>query len=278
MAVEVNFKEVYEDIKQALLRERDGLKDLGLASICFGSDQASSAYIASQQKLAQELNVNYKVISLASNVSLHEVTAQIVSLNKDKKINGIIINRPLPSQVEADSILEVLDYRKDIEGMHPDNLGRLMESKPLFISPTVRSILECLKQAAVQLYGKKVTIVNNSVLIGKPLAMLLTDEFATVTITHIATSEKGDLPRFIQEADIVVTAVGKPGVIKAEWIKDSAIVIDVGTGIKDGKLAGDVEFDKAKEKALFITPVPGGVGKLTPLFLFANLFKAKELF
>jgi methylenetetrahydrofolate dehydrogenase (NADP+)/methenyltetrahydrofolate cyclohydrolase len=278
MAVEVNFKEVYEDIKQALLRERDGLKELGLASVCFGSDQASSAYITSQQKLAQELNVNYKVISLASDVSLHEATAQIESLNKDKKINGIIINRPLPSQVEADSILGTLDYKKDIEGMHPDNLGRLMGSKPLFISPTVRSVMECLKQAAVQLYGKKVIIVNNSVLIGKPLAMLLTDEFATVNIAHIATAEKGDLPHFIKEADVVVTAVGKPDVIKAEWIKNGAIVIDVGTGAKDGKLAGDVEFDKAKEKALFITPVPGGVGKLTPLFLFANLFKAKELF
>ena len=278
MAVEVNFKEIYEKIKQALLREREGLENLGLASVCFGDDQASGAYISSQQKLAQELNVDYKVVSLSSDISLHEAIAEIEALNKDKTINGIIVNRPFPSQIEADELLSALDRKKDIEGMHPDNLGRLMAARPLFISPTVRSVLECLKQSGVQLYGKKVTIVNNSVLIGKPLAMILTDEFATVSIAHIATSEKGDLPKFIKEADIVITAVGKPGVIKAEWIKESAVVIDVGTATKEGKLAGDVEFDKANKKASFITPVPGGVGKLTPLFLFANLFKAKELF
>ena len=278
MAAQVNFKEVYEEIKQALLREREGLKNLGLASVFFGDDQTCQAYILSQQKLAQELKVDYKIASLPQDASLHEAVAKIESLNKDKTVSGIIINRPFPSHIEVDKLLSVLDYRKDIEGLHPDNLGRLMESKALFISPTVRSVLECIRLSGVQLYGKKVTIVNNSLLIGKPLAMLLTDEFATVSITHIATSEKGDLAKFVKEADVVITAVGKPGVIKGDWIKEEAVVIDVGTATKDGKLAGDVEFDKAKESASFITPVPGGVGKLTPLFLFANLFKARELF
>ena len=139
MAAQVNFKEVYEEIKQALLREREGLKNLGLASVFFGDDQTCQAYILSQQKLAQELKVDYKIASLPQDASLHEAVAKIESLNKDKTVSGIIINRPFPSHIEVDKLLSVLDYRKDIEGLHPDNLGRLMESKALFISPTVRS-------------------------------------------------------------------------------------------------------------------------------------------
>jgi methylenetetrahydrofolate dehydrogenase (NADP+)/methenyltetrahydrofolate cyclohydrolase len=158
--------------------------------------------------------------------------------------------------------------------MNPYNLGLLFIGEPLFISPTVLSILEFLKMTGVDLYGKQVTIVGFSTLIGKPLALILGRKFATVSIAHIATYETKLLPVYIKNADIVISAVGQPHLIKGNWVKDKAIVIDVGIGKKGARVVGDIEFAQASLKASYISPVPGGIGKLTPIYLFKNLIAA----
>ena len=266
-------------IKAAL----DILPGLCLASVAIGINTAQS-YRVSQEKTARELNIKYRPIDLKPGISFQEFKSEIKKLNDDKSITGIILNKPFPGGWAEDEAFFLVDENKDVEGLRPINLGKLfrgnknifeginLSPEAVLLPPTVRSILYILKLSNnINLRGKRVTIVGFSSLVGKPLALLLANEFATVSITHIGTYESKDLESYVRSADILISAVGKPGLIKGNWIKDKAVVIDVGTRQKDGKLIGDVEFDKAKEKASFITPVPGGVGKFTSLCLYYNL-------
>ncbi len=259
------------------------LPRLCLASVAIGIDTAQG-YRVSQEKTAGELNIEYRSIDLKSGISFQEFKSEIKKLNDDKSITGIILNKPFPERWVEEEAFSLVDEGKDVEGLHPINLGKLFRSnknifdelnlspETILLSPTVRSILYILKLSNnVNLRGKRVTIVGFSSLIGKPLALLLANAFATVSITHIGTYESEDLEYYVRSADILVSAVGIPGLIKGDWVKDKAVIIDAGTRQKDGKLTGDIEFDKAKEKAAFITPVPGGVGKFTSLFLYYNL-------
>jgi len=266
-----------EELQGRLKKERKSLGALKLASVSVGDNFATQSYLSSQRKVAQELEVEYLAVTLKEDVSWESALSKIQELNGDKEVTGIIINKPFPSSWKENAIFSALSFKKDIEGMSPYNLGRLLQKDPLFISPTALAVLECIKKSKLDLYGKEVTIVGFSSIIGKPLSVILADKFATVSITHIGTYEKGSLPAHIKAADIVISAVGKPHLIKGEWIKKGAVVIDVGVGQLKGKLVGDVEFEAANKKASLITPVPGGVGKLTTLFLFSNLFKAVQL-
>lgn len=269
---------LYEKLK---IKIRDNLplsQRLTLASIKIESnDYASQMYIRQQAKLAQELKIDYRLISLEAKASSDEILQRIEALNKDNTVQGIVVNKPFPKNWNEELIFSALSVDKDIEGMNPCNLGKLFLGTPRFIPPTVLSVLEFIKDTGVKLYGKKVTLVGFSNIIGKPLSLLLGDKFATVSITHIATYEAGDLRSYISDADILISATGVPGLIKGSWIKKGAVVVDVGVGEKDGKLTGDVEFEAAKKKASFITPVPGGVGKLTTMFLFHNLIIAAKI-
>ena len=273
----LEIKQICEELKQELKEEVQKLPTLRIASLSFGKDYAASVYASAQRKVAKELGIDYYSIELEDNCSLNDLLGKIDELNEDKGINGIIVNKPFPAKVKEEAIFSAITKEKDVEGMNPCNLGSLFYSEPLFTSPTVLSVLEILKLLEIKLYGKEVVVVGFSTLIGKPLALLLGQEFATVNITHIGTFEAGKLPSYVGAADIVISAVGKPHVIKGDWIKKGAVVIDVGIGQLDGKVVGDVEFDAAAKKASFITPVPGGVGKLTTLFLFKNLIKAAKL-
>ena len=263
---------------------------LCLASVAVGEDYSAKIYRSSQQRVAEELGVEYRPIDLSSDISFEDFKTEIKKLNNDPSVTGIILNKPFPSEWPDVEVFSQLDVKKDVEGMHPLNLGKFLIGgapmvSPLFspqgprklcISPTVWSIVTLLDRSEIAYRGKKATIVGFSPLIGKPLAFFLANEFATVSITHIVTFEKGDLPEYIKNADIVISAAGVPHLIKGDWIKKGAVVIDVGTGKKDGKLTGDVEFDVARMKAAFITPVPGGVGKLTTMFLYCNLIIAAK--
>lgn len=269
--------QIYESIKNELKQQLKSLPSLTLASLVIGKNYSSDVYLSSQEKLAAELGIEYLLVRLDGNVELKEVLSKIDSLNKDKKITGIVANKPFPKSWSEDDVFGAIDAKKDIEGLSPYNLGKLFIKKPQFVSPTVLSILEFLKLSKVTLYGKDVVIVGFSTLIGKPLFLILAREFATVTITHIATFESGRLPFYVSNADIVISAAGVTELIKADWIKNEAIVIDVGVAAKDGKIVGDVEFEAAKKKASFISPPKGGVGKLTPIFLFKNLVQAAKL-
>jgi methylenetetrahydrofolate dehydrogenase (NADP+)/methenyltetrahydrofolate cyclohydrolase len=278
MAEILDIKPIYEGLKKELIREFRGLGPLALASLSIGKSHSRNFYLFSQEKLSKELGINYHNVALAKGVSLNETLNKLSELNKDKKITAIVANKPFPKNFSEEKIFSAIDFKKDIEGMNPYNLGMLFIGEPIFISPTVLSILEFLKMTKVDLYGKEVTVIGFSTLIGKPLALLLGRSFATVNITHIATYESKRLPFYVKNADIVISAVGKPRFIKGSWIKKGAVVIDVGVGEKENKIIGDIEFETAKKRAAFITPVPGGIGKLTPVFLFKNLLKAYKIY
>lgn len=269
-------KPVYEKLKKKLKNELKTLPKLCLASLSIGKSYSRDFYLLSQEKLAEELGVNYVKVAIEENTPLKEISNKIAQLNQDKKITAIVVNKPFPAGFCEEAVFSAIDFKKDVEGMNPYNLGMLFAGEPIFISPTVLSILEFLKMAKVNLYGKEVTVIGFSTLIGKPLALLLGRQFATVSITHIATYQKQRLPFYVKNADIVISAVGKPHLIRGGWIKKGAVVIDVGLGKKNAKLVGDIEFQAAKSRAAFITPVPGGVGRLTPIFLFKNLLEAHQ--
>jgi len=277
MAIIFNAEKNYDSLLADIKAKLDSMPKLCLASVAIGGDVSAKSYRLAQEKLAKDLGIEYRPIDLKSEISSAEFNSEIDKLNKDLSVTGIILNKPFPSKWNDADVFTLLDENKDIEGMHPANLGRFFLAQPRFVSPTVRSIQEMLDESGVILHGKKVALIGFSPLIGRPLALWLGSKLATVSITHIATFEAKDLPSYIKSADIVISAVGKPGLIQGKWIKKGAIVIDVGTGHKDSKISGDVEFDKAKKRAAFITPVPGGVGKLTTMFLYHNLVKAYKL-
>jgi len=259
-------------------KERKKIKKrIALASFCIGEDASSLLYISIQKKLAQKLDVEYRLYSFSSGVRLTKIVKVLTSLNEDSAVGGIIIHRPLPKKFSEAKIFSLVSPYKDIEGITPYNLGRTMLGKPVFIPPTVLSILRILEELRIELYGKDVVLVGFSPHIGKPLSVLLLDKLATLSITHIATYKRKRLPFYLKRADIVISSVGRAKFLKKEWIKKGAVVIDVGISSLKGKICGDVDTENVKKKASFITPVPGGVGSLTPLYLFLNLFKAYRL-
>ncbi len=277
MAKILDSKPIAKKILNQLKRERKKMGSITLASVCIEKDQAQEVYISSQRKLAKKLCVDYRLFTFKKGISQRKILEVIKELNQDENITGIIIHKPLPSQWNEVEIFSSLSPYKDIEGLSPTNLGRIMLGNAFFLPPTVLSILVVLKKTKVPLYGKNVTIVGFSSHIGKPLSIILADRLATVSITHIATFRKKKLPFYLKNADIVISCVGKAKFIKDNWIKKGAIVIDVGISYFKGKVCGDVDFEKVKDKVSFITPVPGGVGVFTTLFLFQNLFKAANL-
>jgi len=277
MAIIFDAQKKYDFLLAKVKAELEAMPKLCLASVAIGKDVSAKSYRSAQEKLAEELKIEFCPSDFESDFPFKEFETAIGKLNRAKEVTGIILNKPFPSGWSNVDVFSLLSEKKDIEGMHPANLGRFFTGQPRFISPTVLSVIELLKESGVKLYGRRVTLVGFSPLIGRPLALWLGNEFATVNITHIATDERDDLSSYVKSADIVISAVGKPGIIKGEWIKKGAVVIDVGTGYKDGKIAGDIELEPAAERAAFITPVPGGVGKLTTFFLFQNLVLAYKL-
>jgi methylenetetrahydrofolate dehydrogenase (NADP+)/methenyltetrahydrofolate cyclohydrolase len=269
-------KPIYDSLKERIKKKVQSRGQLTLASVLVGGDYSAQVYVSAQKKIAKELGIEYLAVEVPGETTQQNIIEKIKELNEDNAITGILLNKPFPLVWDEQAVFGAIDFRKDVEGMNPYNLGCLFLGEPRFISPTVLSILEFLARIEIDLYGKEAVIVGFSTLIGKPLAALLARKFVTVTITHIATYEAERLPFYVANADIVITAVGKPGIIAGDWIKKGAVVIDVGIGEKDGRPVGDVDFAIAQKTAGFITPVPGGVGKLTTLFLFDNVVKAAD--
>ncbi len=278
MAVILDAQNICKNLEAQIREDLKSLSKVCLASVAVGKDYSACIYRSAQRRIAGELGIEYLSIDLKEDVCFKEFAAAIKGLNQDKKITGIILNKPFPVGFKDEDVFSLLDEKKDVEGMHPANLGKFFMGENRIVSPTVLSIMKLLEASEVDLRGKRVTIVGFSSIIGKPLSLLLGNEFATVSITHIETYNKGDLPFYVKNADILISAAGVPQLIKGEWIKEGAVVIDVGTAESAGKVTGDVEFAEAKKQAAFITPVPGGVGRLTAMCLFDNLvFLAKRL-
>lgn len=277
MAKLLEGKIVADQIKEKLKISVQGLKQAPvLASILVGDNPSAVAYVKSQAKTAESLGVVYKLHQLAESVTEDKLIDFIFKLNADVSVNGIIVQIPLPPHIDYMRICEFILPNKDIEGMHPANIGKLLFGQARVAACTANAVMELLNSTGIDLYGKEVVVVGHSEIVGKPVAMLLLEKFATVTICHIATSKAGKLQEHVERAQVLIVAVGQVGLIKGEWIKEGAVVIDVGINRLGDKIVGDVEFDSAQKRASLITPVPGGVGPLTVAILMRNLVQAAQ--
>jgi len=271
-------KAIAGSIKEALKKEIVSFKEKPkLVSIQVGENASSAVYIRSQKKTAETLGIEYDLKTLGADTKQDALIAEIKTLNKDTSVSGIIVQLPLPKGIDHRLIMRSIAPGKDAEGMHPENLGRVLLGDSNLAPCTALAAFELIESTRENLYGKEAVIVGHSEIVGKPLSLLLLNSFVTTTVCHIATGERGVLPEHVKRAEILVVAVGKAGLVKGEWIKPGAIVIDVGINRVGDKLVGDVEFEPAKERASFITPVPGGVGPLTVTMLMRNVVAAFKL-
>lgn len=245
-----------------------------LMAIEVGFDPATQVYMNSQKKMAQKAGINYESIELSKSISQERLVDVISKVNKNPTVNGVIVHLPLPEHINASAIQWNITVKKDVEGVTPHNLGRLFLGTDGLYPCTAESILALIKATGVEIKGKEVTIVGHSDIVGKPTAILLLKEEATVTICHYATTERGMLEYHVRNAEILVVAVGKPNLIPGDWIKEGCIVIDAGINQVGKSIVGDVDFERAIEKASFITPVPGGVGAVTVAYLMQNTINA----
>ena len=246
----------------------------GLAVILIGDDPASHAYVKMKAKACENVGFYSITHSMPDTISQDEIIATIIMMNDNPRIDGILVQLPLPKHVDTDKILEVIDPKKDVDGFHPCNVGRLVTDLDSFVACTPLGIMKMFEEYKIDLEGKDVCVVGASNIVGKPMAALLLNANATVTVTHIFTK---DLKAHTSKADIVVVGVGVPGLIKEDMVKDGAIVIDIGINrIKDGSLVGDVDFENVSPKCSYITPVPGGVGPMTIAMLLSNTLKAAK--
>ncbi len=257
--------------KVAELAARAGVQP-GLTVVLVGTDPASQVYVRNKGKAADEAGFLSRQIDLPEETRESELLEVVARLNADPSVHGILVQLPLPKQIDAKKVIESIDPRKDVDGLHPMNAGFLFTGGTAFIPCTPYGILKMLDHERVELKGKHAVVVGRSNLVGKPAAMLLLSRHATVTICHSRTE---DLPSVVRTGDVVVAAVGRAGMIRGSWIKPGAVVIDVGMNRNaEGKLCGDVAFDEARETAGAITPVPGGVGPMTIAMLLQNTYEA----
>ncbi len=248
-----------------------------LASVIVGDNSGAQSYAKSQKKTAEALGVTYVLHELAASTTEADLIALIRKLNRDQSVNGVVIQMPLPAQIDYKKICAFIGPEKDVEGMHPANIGKIVFGKAAILPCTAAAVMELLAATGVDLAGKEAVIVGHSEIVGKPLALLLLEKLATVTVCHIGTSQAGKLEEHVAGAEVLIVAAGKAGLIKGQWIKEGAIVIDVGINRVADRIVGDVEFETASHRAAWITPVPGGVGPLTVAMLMRNLMEAVKL-
>ncbi|AEB75937.1 bifunctional methylenetetrahydrofolate dehydrogenase/methenyltetrahydrofolate cyclohydrolase [Clostridium botulinum] len=273
MGTKIDGKKLAEGIKEELkkyieIKNNENQIPICMANILVGNDGGSKYYVNNQNKLCNKLGVKVKSIYLDDTVKENELLHIINGLNEDKEVHGIILQLPLPKHLDEAKITSAIDVRKDIDGLSSISVGKLYKGEKCFVPCTPRGIIEIIKSCNVKIEGSNAVVIGRSNIVGRPVAQLLLKENATVTICH---SKTKNLKEICSKADILVAAVGKPKFITKEYIKEGAVVIDVGTSSVDGKLVGDVCFDEVIEKSGFVTPVPGGVGAMTTTMLIKNL-------
>ena len=249
-----------------------GARQPGLAVVLVGNDPASAIYVRSKRQACEEVGIRSFYHELPADIKEADLIKLIESLNANPNIDGILVQSPLPKGIDADKLFELIDPKKDVDGFHPYNLGRLAQRRPLLQPCTPYGVMLLLHHIHQKYKGKHAVIIGASNVVGRPMALELLIAGSTISVCHRFTH---DLAHFVQQADILISAVGKENLIKGEWIKEGATVIDVGQNRRaDGTLTGDVEFDSAKERAAWITPVPGGVGPMTVAVLLRNTLLA----
>lgn len=276
MAAIIDGKKISAQVKDEC-RDRvanEGL-DVTLAVIQVGNDPASTVYVGNKKKACEYIGIQSLSYELPEETTEQELLSLVGELNRKKSVNGILVQLPLPSHIDEDKIIEAISPKKDVDGFHPQSVGALSIGQPGFVSCTPAGIIQLLKRSGVEIDGKECVIVGRSNIVGKPMAMLMLRENATVTICH---SHTKNLAEVTKRADILIVAIGKPKFITADYVKEGAVVIDVGIHRPEGgKLCGDVDFNSVEPVASLITPVPGGVGPMTIAMLMNNCVEAKGI-
>ena len=275
----IDGKKISTEIKDELKEQVAQLKAEGvevtLAVVKVGEDPASAVYVRNKEKACEYIGINSKKIEMPEETTEEELLKLVDDLNTDPAINGILVQLPLPKHIDENKILLAIDPMKDVDGFHPVNVGKMVIGEESFLPCTPAGIIEMIKRSGLDIEGKECVIIGRSNIVGKPMAILMLRENATVTVTHSRTK---NLPEVCKRADIIVAALGKAKFVTKDFVKEGAIIIDVGMDRdEDGKLCGDVDFDEVERIASAITPVPGGVGPMTVTMLLVNCLRSVEL-
>lgn len=278
MAIIIDGKELAKRIRANLKIECEELKNKQinpkLAVIMVGDDLASKVYVRNKSKACEDVGIEYKEYLLSSNTKQKELIELIEKLNQDKTINGILLQSPIPANLDINEAFRTISPQKDVDGFNPVNVGKLVLNQDTFVSCTPYGIMKIFEKYNIDLTGKNVVILGRSNIVGKPLMHCCLNKNATVTVCH---SKTQNLAQKAKEADILISAIGKAQFVTADMVKENAVVIDVGINrLENGKITGDVDFENVKEKASYITPVPGGVGPMTIAMLMNNVIKATK--
>lgn len=278
MAEIIDGKNLAKEIRESLKVEANKLKEKGiiphLSVIMVGDNDASKVYVRNKSRACEEIGIEFKEYLLPNDTKQEELISLIEKLNKDKNVNGILLQSPIPKPLNIQEAFNTIDPKKDVDGFNPYNVGNLCIGQDGFIPCTPYGIMKMFEKYNIEIDGRKVAIIGRSNIVGKPMAQCMLAKNATVTICHSRTKE---LKKEVKDADIIIAAAGKRNIVTVDMVKEGAVIIDVGMNRNDeGKLCGDVDFKKLKEKASYITPVPGGVGPMTIAMLMSNVIKATK--
>lgn len=268
-------QQIKDELKVKVAKYKEEGKEISMAVILVGNDPASAVYVGNKKKACEYIGIKSLSYELEESTTKEELLTLIDKLNKDDSVNGILVQLPLPKHINEDEVIKAISPNKDVDGFHPENVGRLSIGQKGFVSCTPAGVIELLKRSNIEIEGKNCVVIGRSNIVGKPMSLLLLRENGTVTITHSRTKNLKD---FTKNADILVVAIGRPKFIDASYVKEGACVIDVGIHRgEDGKLCGDVDYDSVKEVAGALTPVPGGVGPMTIAMLMKNCVESAEM-
>ena len=267
--------EIEEELKGKVAEYKKQGVEITLAVVKVGNDPASAVYVRNKEKACEYVGITSRTLALPEETTEEELLKVVNDLNEDKAVNGILVQLPLPKHIDESKVLLAIDSNKDVDGFHPVNVGKMVIGEETFLPCTPAGIIEMLKRTDVEISGKECVVIGRSNIVGKPMSMLMLKENATVTIAHSRTK---DLKEVTKRADILIAAIGKAKFVTADYVKEGAVIIDVGMDRdENGKLCGDVDFDSVSQVASAITPVPGGVGPMTVTMLLVNCLRSVEL-
>ena len=266
---------IKDELKEKVAEYKNKGIDITLAVVKVGNDPASAVYVRNKEKACEYVGINSRTLALPEETTQEELLNIVRELNEDDTVNGILVQLPLPKHINESEILLAINSTKDVDGFHPVNVGKMVIGEDTFLPCTPAGIIEMLKRSDIDIEGKECVVIGRSNIVGKPMSLLMLKENATVTIAHSRTK---DLKEVTKRADILVAAIGKPKFVTADYVKEGAVVIDVGMDRdENGKLCGDVDFESVEPKVSAITPVPGGVGPMTVTMLLVNCLRSVEL-
>lgn len=265
-------QQIKDEIKEKVSAYKEQGVEITLAVVKVGNDPASAVYVRNKEKACEYVGITSRTLALPEETTEEELLDTVKELNEDDSVNGILVQLPLPKHIDESKILLAIDSNKDVDGFHPVNVGKMVIGEDTFLPCTPAGIIEMLKRTGIEIAGKECVVIGRSNIVGKPMSILMLKENATVTIAHSRTK---DLMEVTKRADILIAAIGKAKFVTADYVKDGAVVIDVGMDRdENGKLCGDVDFDSVSEVASAITPVPGGVGPMTVTMLIVNCLRS----